>query len=325
MTFVILCTSVWQMMLWFRVPTMSLHNGRGLLCSTTKDDAKLAIRANGLCGNRISKPFLMSRYLTLMQKTVQTQLKNLQIPCNSLHLRMGGLNVALPQDLHKNLEKSIELSTPLASFNNDSLEIQQCELEQTKISLRQKADMQRELISKRSRIENSLPEMKYTIQLASEKGASSWLNALPLSKHGFDLTKTEFRDGIALRYTWEAKNTPAICPCGKDFSLTHALHCAKGGYTHLRHNQIWDVFANLIDVVCHDVQIVPKLQSLDGEIFSSNSTTTDDDARLDIKANGGWGSRFNCIFFDVKIFNPHAKSCLSHKRCIQILREHQAK
>ena len=115
--------------------------------------------------------------------------------------------------------------------------------------------------------------MKYTIQLASEKGASSWLNALPLSKHGFDLTKTEFRDGIALRYTWEAKNTPAICPCGKEFSLTHALHCAKGGYTHLRHNEIRDVFANLMDDVCHDVQIEPKLQSLDGEIFSSNSTT----------------------------------------------------
>ena len=218
---------------------------------------------------------------------------------------MGGLNIALPQDLHKNLEQSVELSRPLASFNN----IQQCEVEQTKISLRQKADNQRELISKKSRIENNLPEMKYTIQLASEKGASSWLNALPLSKHGFDLTKTEFRDGIALRYTWEAKNTPAICPCGKEFSLNHALHCAKGGYTHLRHNEIRDVFANLMDGVCHDVQIEPKLQSLDGEIFSSNSTTTDDDARLDIKANGLWGSRFNRTFFDVKIFNPHAKSC----------------
>ena len=222
---------------------------------------------------------------------------------------MGWLNIALPQDLHKNLEKSIELSTPLASFNNDSFEIQQCELEQNKISLRQKADIQRELISKKSRVENNLPEMKHTIQLASEKGASSWLNALPLSKHGFDLTKTEFRDGIALRYTWEAKNTPAICPGGKEFSITHALHCAKSGYTHLRDNEIKDVFANLMDDVCHDVQIEPKLQSLDGEIFSSNSTTTDDDARLEIKANGLWGSRFNLTFFDVKIFNPHAKSC----------------
>ena len=91
----------------------------------------------------------------------------------SLPLRMGGLNVALPQDLLKNLEKSIEISTLLASVNNDSIEIQQCEIEQTKISLRQKADMQRELISKKSRMENNLSEMKYTIQLASEKGASS--------------------------------------------------------------------------------------------------------------------------------------------------------
>ena len=119
----------------------------------------------------------------------------------SLPLRVGGLNIALPQDLQKNLEKSIELSTPLASFNNDSFKIQQCELEQNKISLKPKADMQRELISRKSRIGNNLPEMKYSIQLASEKQASSWLNELPLSKHGFDLTKTEFRDGIALRYT----------------------------------------------------------------------------------------------------------------------------
>ena len=45
--------------------------------------SQLAIRANGLCENRISKPFLVSSYLTLMQKAVQTQLKNQQIPCNS--------------------------------------------------------------------------------------------------------------------------------------------------------------------------------------------------------------------------------------------------
>ena len=111
---------------------------------------------------------------------------------------MGGLNIALPQDLHKNLEKSIELSTPLESFNNDSFNIQQCELEQTESSLRRKADMQLEFISEKSRVENNVPEKKYTIQLASEKGASSCLKALPLSKHGFDLTKTEFRDGIEL-------------------------------------------------------------------------------------------------------------------------------
>ena len=92
---------------------------------------------------------------------------------------MGGLTIALPHDLQKNLEQAIELSSPLASFNNDSFKIRQCNLEQTKIGLRQRADMQRELISKKSRIENNLREMKYSIQLVSEKGVSSWLNAHP--------------------------------------------------------------------------------------------------------------------------------------------------
>ena len=47
-------------------------------------------------------------------------------------------------------------------------------------------------------------------------------------------------------------------------------------------NESRDVFANLMDDVCHDVLVEPKLQSHDGDIFSSNSTTTDDDAQLDI-------------------------------------------
>ena len=64
-----------------------------------------------------------------------------------------------------------------------------------------------------------------------------------------------------------------------------------------------------MDEVCYDVQIEPRLKSLDGEIFSSSSTTTDDDVRLDIKANGLWGSRFNRTSFYVNFFNAHAKSC----------------
>ena len=75
----------------------------------------------------------------------------------------------------------------------------------------------------------------------------------------------------------------------------------------MRHNEIRDTFANLISEVCFDAEIEPKLQSLQGESFVNNSTTTDEDARLDVKANGLWGSRFSRTFFDVKVFNPHAK------------------
>ena len=98
----------------------------------------------------------------------------------------------------------------------------------------------------------------------------------------------------------------------RDFKLTHALHCAKVGYTHIRHNEIRDTFANLMNEVCHDVEIEPKLQPLQGESFVNISTTTEDEARLDIKANGLWGSRFSRAFFDAKIFNPmpkHRENC----------------
>ena len=40
--------------------------------------------------------------------------------------------------------------------------------------------------------------------------------------------------------------------------------------------------------VCFGVEIEPKLQSLQGESFVNNSTTTDEDARLDVKAKGLW-------------------------------------
>ena len=53
---------------------------------------------------------------------------------------------------------------------------------------------------------------RYALDLAAEKGASSWLNMLLLKCNPFDSTKTEFRDGLALRYGWEPPKIPAICP-----------------------------------------------------------------------------------------------------------------
>ena len=40
------------------------------------------------------------------------------------------------------------------------------------------------------------------------------------------------------------------CACGQTSDLTHGLHCAKGGYTYMRHDEIRDTFANLKSDVC---------------------------------------------------------------------------
>ena len=60
--------------------------------------------------------------------------------------------------------------------------------------------------------------------------------------------------------------------------------------------------------VCQEVEIEPHLQSLQGESFYHLATATKDEARLDIKANVLWDTRFSKTFFNVKIFNPLAKS-----------------
>ena len=112
-----------------------------------------------------------------------------------------------------------------------------------------------------------------------------------------------------MRYGWEPLNTAHTCPCGQPLTLTHSLHWPKGGYTHLKHKEIRDTYATLPDELCHDVEIELKLQSLEGENLHNKTTTIEDDARLDIKANGLWGGRFRRTFFDVKIFNPYANSC----------------
>ena len=165
-------------------------------------------------------------------------------------------------------------------------------------------------LRKKDLMENLQTEQRHVIEMASEKGASNWLTALQLKRYGFTLTKAEFRDGLYIRYNIEAKNTPINCPCGEKFTLSHALHCAKGGgYTHMRHIEIRDTFDKIMHDVCFDVEVERTLQLLQGESFIHITTSTDKNPRLDIKTNGLWRSWFSGYFFDAKIFNPFAKSC----------------
>ena len=60
--------------------------------------------------------------------------------------------------------------------------------------------------------------------------------------------------------------------------------------------------------VCHDVSTEPPLQPLSGESLSLRTANQAVGARLDIKASGFWGSRFEPTFFDVRIFNPYVPS-----------------
>ena len=113
--------------------------------------------------------------------------------------------------------------------------------------------------------------LKRCLLLNREKGAGSWLTALPLKDHGYCLNKQEFRDAVSLRYGWKIANTPQFCGCGAKNSTDHALICAKGGYVSMRHNALRDLNADFQREVCKDVVVEPKLLPLEGEIVDGIS------------------------------------------------------
>ena len=156
---------------------------------------------------------------------------------------------------------------------------------------------------------NQLPDsLQRAVDLAKEKGASTWLTVLPLTDHGFALHKSAFHDALALRYGWIPSKLPSKCDCGNSFSVEHALSCARGGFPTIRHNGIRDLTANLLTEVCNDVCIEPDLQAVTTEHLTGATANSQDGARLDISANGVWGGRLEKTYFDVRVFNPHAPS-----------------
>ena len=230
----------------------------------------------------------------------------------ALPVREGGLNIINPTKTATiQLEASTKISAPIVALliqqtPNYTPSVKNL---QEKTTNGMKKQNRKALHDHAEVIYNELPkELQRAVNLARQKGASNWLTALPIAEHGFALHKGAFRDAICLRYGWKPIHLPSTCVCGKSFSLDHALSCPCGSFPSLRHNEIRDVTADLMNEVCHNVSTEPHLQPLSGESLRFKTSNRQDQARLDIKAQGFWGDRHQCAFFDVRVFNPLAQT-----------------
>ena len=112
----------------------------------------------------------------------------------------------MPKDREIDFRQSQELSKCLDE--NDPVEADRLQGEAlTRHRKRRKDNIERTIEELR---ETLTDDERYVMALASEKGASNWLAALPLQRYGFNLTKVEFKDGLALRYGWQPKNLPPV-------------------------------------------------------------------------------------------------------------------
>eukprot|EP00117_Sycon_ciliatum_P014358 scpid90298/ scgid0023/ len=222
----------------------------------------------------------------------------------------GGLAIMQPSTIIRQYETPRFITAPIVQLIKggihalgDALDIVRKRKNQSRSSNRRG---QSDALS--SVIADSSPTFVRTIDLARERGASSWLTCKPLRRYGFNLTKCEFRDGLCLRDGWTLQRLPSSCVCGVTASVSHLLSCPVGGFPSIRHNEIRDVTASLLKIICNNVAIEPSLQPLTGERLRYRTAITEDQARLDIGVSGLWGSRFERTLIDVRVFNPHAAS-----------------
>ena len=128
-------------------------------------------------------------------------------------------------------------------------------------------------------MKNSLStKAERAVELAT--GRTNWLTVIPLKELDYKLNKKEFRDAIKLQYDWEITDTPMLCACGVQFSVDHAMVCQRGGFIIQRHNELRDLEAEMLRMVCNDVEVEPVLQEVTGETLNYGSNKAPD-ARLD--------------------------------------------
>jgi hypothetical protein len=226
----------------------------------------------------------------------------------ALPVRLGGLGMANPsREAEREHASSIEVTSPLVEqIINQSHQLPEDSVVNS-LCHAAKNEKAKELTDAVESLKQSAPrKTQRALELAQEKGSSVWLTVLPLKEQGFDLSKREFRDAVKLRYDWPFDDIPSTCVCGETFTIDHAMICRRGGFVIQRHNELRDLQADLLGVVCNDVEVEPVLQDISGEQLNRGSNKAKD-ARLDIQARGFWEPQ-SSAFFDVRVCHPNAES-----------------
>ena len=155
-----------------------------------------------------------------------------------LPARLGGLGITNTTKVaSSNHQNSTSLTKPLVQL------IQQREKECPQAVRVDQASIKRDIKRKnrksqeestKNTTENLPAKLIRATEMASEKGASSWVVALPIAEHNFALHKGSFRDALCLRYGWKPTRMPSHCVCGNNFSVEHAFRACLQTQRHQR-------------------------------------------------------------------------------------------
>ena len=130
-----------------------------------------------------------------------------------LPTQLGGLGLPNPARAEAaSYNMSIQVTAPFVALivehSKNSLLSALLETSSARAAMRRRC--REEINRMASEIRDRLPDrLQRCTDLAKEKGASSWLEAIPIREQGFYLSRTEFRNAVALRFGWRLENLPS--------------------------------------------------------------------------------------------------------------------
>jgi len=140
--------------------------------------------------------------------------------------------------------------------------------------------------------EISQPEKEKAFQQRLLKRATktgNWLTTMPLTSIQTNLSASEFRDNLHIRYGMTPRDLPEKCDgCSGRFSMYHAFTCRKDGFLIHRHNEIQRELADLAAAAFTPMAIrhEPKINAT-GDETNNN--------RGDILIRGFYQNATDCI------------------------------
>ena len=174
-----------------------------------------------------------------------------------LPARLGGLGIVNPTTLTNEYAISQKICALLvALIVQQEQKVDGMPSTQKELKLSAQREKAAQLTVVAAELQEKLPqELQRAVKMATEKGASTCLTALPIADHDFNLSKAAFRDALSFRYGWTPQCLPSHCSCGESFTVDHALSCPRGGFPTIRHNELRDMCAELLSETCHDVYV----------------------------------------------------------------------
>ena len=104
-------------------------------------------------------------------------------------------------------------------------------------------------------MERSPPKVKKRMEHSTAAG--TWLLTIPDRFSGTKLTKDEWFNNVAIRYSRHPADLPDHCDgCGSGLTLEYGLSCKRGGLVGIRHDDVRNEWAHLCSIALTDLRIV---------------------------------------------------------------------